>query len=324
MRDKNVAVESEHDAGGNRSKHDGVRRQYPARKGETNTASCVEEPLKSGKPTAKGRKDKELLTMENAAMTLTPIDPVEAKRKHTYQILQETAGLSLADCQFYEDTARRWIVERLTFTAYEMSYAVNSELIRAGKVRLRHAVTGNAVHALVSIYAGAAGYKSEPIDMKSGRVPRLYYPDAAGRRSWLALHLPEAKRDDVEKLAVLMERTAVATEHIAATIAERGAADTAAPASGTATAATLPLAPASAEPSQGRVPKKRGRPPDTDPKEDQRIYEQFKNSGYKRYEDFALKYKHPLQKVKNAIDRHRHRVPSQRKKSVPETPSSPS
>jgi hypothetical protein len=40
------------------------------------------------------------------------------------------------------------------------SYAVNSELIRAGKVGLRHNLTRDAVHALISMYAVAAGYQS--------------------------------------------------------------------------------------------------------------------------------------------------------------------
>jgi hypothetical protein len=70
--------------------------------------------------------------------------------------------------------------------------------------------------------------------------------------------------------------------------------------------------------------KKRGRTPDTDPKEDQRIYERWKKSGYNRYEDFARKENLPLRNVKNAIERHRKRVAGQRKKSAPETPSSPS
>jgi len=68
---------------------------------------------------------------------------------------------------------------------------------------------------------------------------------------------------------------------------------------------------------------KRGRTPDTDPKDDQRIYERWKKSGYFRHEDFARKENLPLRKVKNAIERHRKRVAGQRKKSAPDTSSSP-
>jgi hypothetical protein len=135
-------------------------------------------------------ENKDLFTTESVTMTLAPIDSAETKRKHAYKILQDMAELSLADCQFYEDSIRRWIADRRTFTAYEISYAVNGELIQAGKVWLRHAVTGNAVHLLVSIYAETAGYESELVDLGPGRVPRLYYPDEAGRREWKSARIP--------------------------------------------------------------------------------------------------------------------------------------
>jgi hypothetical protein len=138
----------------------------------------------------KKRKKSGPLDLERLAMTLTSIGLVEAKRKHAYQILQGTAGLSLADCQFYEDSVHRWIAERRAFTAYEISYAVNGELIQAEGVALRHAVTGDAVHVLLSIYTEAAGYTSELINLGGGRMPRLYYPDEAGRQEWMSARMP--------------------------------------------------------------------------------------------------------------------------------------
>ena len=119
---------------------------------------------------------------------------IEAKRRHAYELLQRDANLSLADCQFYEDEVRRWITEEHAFTAYEISYAVNSELIRAGKVWLRHNLTRDAVHALISMYAVAAGYESQLVYLGPGRMPRLYYPNDAARQQWEAAHKPATLR----------------------------------------------------------------------------------------------------------------------------------
>jgi hypothetical protein len=135
-------------------------------------------------------------------------DLVDAKRKHAYQILQGTVGLSLADCQFYEDSVYRWIMDRRTFTVYELSRAVNGELIHTGKVWLQHALTRDAVHVLVSIYTESAGYKSQLTNLGGGRVPRLYYPDEAGRREWMSVHLPitsAAARDKFAELETLQQ-----------------------------------------------------------------------------------------------------------------------
>ena len=73
---------------------------------------------------------------------------------------------------------------------------------------------------------------------------------------------------------------------------------------------------------QANAAKKRGRPTDTDPKEDERISEKWRRSGCSKYEEFARKENYPLRNVKNAVDRHRKREASRRTKSAPEMPSS--
>ena len=123
---------------------------------------------------------------------IRPVTDPEALREHAYMLLQRDAKLSLADCKFYEQEILRWVEGKHTFTAYEVSHDVNGQLIKAGRAWLRHALTGAAVHLLVSLYGGPAGYRSDPVDIGGGRVPRLYYPDESGRRQWEAAHTPAA------------------------------------------------------------------------------------------------------------------------------------
>jgi hypothetical protein len=80
------------------------------------------------------------------------------------------------------------------------SYAVNSELIRAGKVGLRHNLTRDAVHALISMYAVAAGFQSQLVYLGPGRIPRLYSPNDAARQQWEAAHKPATLRAVAEAL----------------------------------------------------------------------------------------------------------------------------
>ena len=125
----------------------------------------------------------------------SPVTDPEAIREHAYMLLQRDAKLSLADCKFYEQEIRRLVESNRTFTAHEVSHEVNGRLIQAGRAWLRHTLTGAAVHLLVSLYAGSAGYRSDLVDLGGGRVPRLYYPNEAGRKQWEAAHVsatPEA------------------------------------------------------------------------------------------------------------------------------------
>ena len=124
--------------------------------------------------------------------TTPPAADPQAVRQHAYEILQRDAKLSSAECQFYEEEVRRWIDEKRTFTAYDVSYAINGVLRRSGKVGLRHAVTRDAVKAFLSLYLDNAGYKSSIEDLGDDRRPRLYYPDEAVRLSWLAAQMPTA------------------------------------------------------------------------------------------------------------------------------------
>jgi hypothetical protein len=60
----------------------------------------------------------------------------------------------------------------------------------------------------------------------------------------------------------------------------------------------------------GRVktPRKRGRPVDTDPKADKRVYEAWKSGHYPNYSELARELKMSQGDMKRAIDRHRKRV----------------
>ena len=117
---------------------------------------------------------------------MTPTINPELVRQHAYELFQQKVNLSLPECQFYEEEIRRWIDEKRAFTAYQVSHTVNGVLIQCGKVGLRYTMTRDAVHAILSLYLDAAGYKSSIEDLGDGRKPWLYYPDEASRMSWLA------------------------------------------------------------------------------------------------------------------------------------------
>jgi hypothetical protein len=57
-----------------------------------------------------------------------------------------------------------------------------------------------------------------------------------------------------------------------------------------------------------RSQKKRGRPSDTDEREDMRIFDACRSSVYKKYADLARELGKKPQEVKRAVDRHRKRV----------------
>ncbi len=61
-----------------------------------------------------------------------------------------------------------------------------------------------------------------------------------------------------------------------------------------------------------KQPKRRGRPPDTDAKADQKIAEAWKTKSYKIYEDLGKEIGKTKLEVKKAIDRHRHRKPARK------------
>ena len=117
---------------------------------------------------------------------MTPDANPEEVRRNAFDSLQRDAGLSLPECQFYDEEIKRCVDEKRTFTAYQLSYDVNGVLIRSGKVGLRYVMTRNAVHSLLSLYLDAAGYKWSQEDVGEGRKPWLYYPDeAAACLGWL-------------------------------------------------------------------------------------------------------------------------------------------
>ncbi len=70
-------------------------------------------------------------------------------------------------------------------------------------------------------------------------------------------------------------------------------------------------------PRDGRRPRKRGRPSDTDHKADRQVFEAWKSSGCKSFENFARQSGKPVREVKLAIDRHRQRH-ARIKKRVPD------
>jgi hypothetical protein len=60
--------------------------------------------------------------------------------------------------------------------------------------------------------------------------------------------------------------------------------------------------------NQGGKAGKRGRPKDTDPKEDKRVYEAWITGQYAKYEDLGRELKQTKLYVKRAIDRHKKRL----------------
>jgi len=58
----------------------------------------------------------------------------------------------------------------------------------------------------------------------------------------------------------------------------------------------------------GKTPSKRGRPIDTDHKEDKRVYEAWITETYVKYEDLARELGMTRRKIKNIVDRHRKRL----------------
>ena len=63
---------------------------------------------------------------------------------------------------------------------------------------------------------------------------------------------------------------------------------------------------------------RRGRPRNTDPEEDRRMYEQWKASGERTYADFARKKGYKPNAVEAAVDRHRKRLEDHRNNSATE------
>ncbi|MCI0463807.1 MAG: hypothetical protein L0Z62_43285 [Gemmataceae bacterium] len=61
--------------------------------------------------------------------------------------------------------------------------------------------------------------------------------------------------------------------------------------------------------------RRRGRKPDTDPKEDGRIWDAWKSHGFKNLADLASNLHKTRLEVKRAIDRHRHRLKKDRRQS---------
>jgi len=119
----------------------------------------------------------------------------DSARQEAYKLLQQDAGLSAAGCQVYENEVRRWMDERRTGTAFEISRTVNGKLMQDGTARprqLRHLVTGEAVHRLVSIYFDALGYGKELVDTGGGQKAWLYYADELGRQQWKAAQASQA------------------------------------------------------------------------------------------------------------------------------------
>ena len=105
------------------------------------------------------------------------------------------------------------------------------------------------------------------------------------------------------RIAVAAERAAAANERIAAAVEQVA---TIGPYL-TSSSSVVPAVPANTPTNRQKQRKKRGRTPDTDPEKDRRISKEWKNSGYKKYEEFARKNGYKIREVKTAVDRDRHR-----------------
>lgn len=124
----------------------------------------------------------------------------------------------------------------------------------------------------------------------------------------------------LNRIVAATEREAAAHERIAAAV-EQVVASTLFQRAGNSSG---PASQASATNDRRSPPKKRGRLPDTDPEADRKLAERWKASGCTRYADFARRAGLPANELRNAVDRHRHRVPSRRNKCSVGTASSPS
>ena len=60
--------------------------------------------------------------------------------------------------------------------------------------------------------------------------------------------------------------------------------------------------------TNGKKTRKRGRPPDTDPQEDRRIWEAWSTRRYKTFENLAVEHGKTKDFVRRAVDRHRKRL----------------